>query len=195
MQVIPDELASAAEDVRNIGTTLKEANALAALPTSGIVPAAADEVSAAITHLFNNYSTVYQELAAQAEAFHQWFTQLLGVAFTAYTETEQATQQALRDAISELESPLAPLFAQNEQVTAPTSIPPLIVPQNASVAIIVGGTTFPLPNGSYVNSIMTNFLNNPTLSPLTGTFGQSIYTPEQFWPFTPPLGNLTLGQS
>ena len=194
MQVIPEELASAAEDVGNIGTRLEEANAVAALPTSGILPAGADEVSAAITPLFNNQSAVYQELAAQAKVFHQQFTQLLGAAGITYTDAEQAAFQALRDAISELESPLRPLFAQAEN-PAPTSIPPLIVPQNGSVALIVGGTTFPLPNARYVSSIMTNFLNNPTLSPLTGALGQSIYTPEQFWPFTPQLGNLTLGQS
>jgi hypothetical protein len=186
MRVIPGELASAAADVGNIGTMIEEANAAAALPTSSILPAAADEVSAAITSLFNNQSLTYREMAAQGEAFHQRFTQLLGAAVNAYTGTEQAALQALRDAISGVESPLSSLFAQNEQVTAPT---------NSSVAIIVGGTTFPLPNAGYVNSIMTNFLNNPTLSPLTGALGQSIYTPEQWWPFTPQLGNLTLGQS
>ena len=194
MQVVPEELASAAEDVGNIGTALEEANALAALPTSSILPAGADEVSAAITPLFINQSAIYQELAAQGRAFRQQFVQLLGAAGIAYTETEQGAQQALRNAISELESPLNPLFAQAEGA-APTSIPPLIVPQNGSVALVVGGTTFPLPNAQYVSSIMTDFLDNPTLSPLNGALGQSIYTPEQFWPVTPQLGNLTLGQS
>jgi PE-PPE domain/PE family len=195
MQVIPEELASAAQDVGNVGTMLEEANALAALPMSGILPAGADEVSAAITPLFNSQSAIYRELAAQAEAFRRQFRRLLAAAGIAYAEAEQAGQQALRDAISELESPLNPFFAQAEEGGAPASIPPLIVPQNGSVALIVGGTTFPLPNAQYVSSIMTNLLNNPTLSPLTGALGQSIYTPEQFWPVTPQLGNLTLGQS
>ena len=194
MQVVPEELASAAEDVGNIGTALEEANALAALPTNSILPAGADEVSAAITPLFINQSAIYQELAAQGRAFRQQLVQLLGAAGIAYTETEQGAQQALRNAIGELESPLNPLFAQAEGA-APTSIPPLIVPQNGSVALVVGGTTFPLPNAQYVSSIMTDFLDNPTLSPLNGALGQSIYTPEQFWPVTPQLGNLTLGQS
>ncbi len=194
MQVIPEELASAAEDVGNLGTMLEEANASAALPTSGILPAGADAVSAAITPLFNNQSAIYQELAAQVDALHQQFTRLLRVAGIAYTEAEQAAQQALGDAITELESPFDPLFAQAEN-PAPTSIPPMIVPQNGSVALVVGGTTFPLPNAQYVGSVMTDFLDNPTLSPLTGALGQSIYTPEQLWPITPQLGKLTLGQS
>ncbi|MBW0014477.1 PE-PPE domain-containing protein [Mycobacterium sp.] len=195
MQVIPEQVAAAAADVGNIGARLEAANAVAALPTGSIVPAAADEVSAAITAVFNNQATVFRGLTAQATTFHQRFTQLLSAAFTAYTQTEQAALQALRNLISEVESPLSSFFAQNEMATAPTSVPPLIVPQNSSVAIIVGGTTFPLPNSQYVSSIMTNYLNNPRLSPLTGALGQSIYTPEQFWPFTPQLGNLTLGQS
>jgi hypothetical protein len=197
VQVVPEELVSAAEDVRNIGTILEQANAYAALPTSGILPAGADAVSAAITPLLNNQSTIYRELAAQGKAFHQQFTRLLAAAGIAYIETEQASQQALRDAITELESPFGPLFtlAEADGGVAPTNIPPLTVPQDGSVALVVGGTTFPLPNARYVSSIMTNFLNNPTLSSLTGALGQSIYTPEQFWPATPQLGNLTLGQS
>jgi hypothetical protein len=195
MQVIPQELASAAQDVANIGTTLEEANTAAALATSTILPAGADEISAAITPLFNNHSISYQALAAQGQAFHQRFTQLLGAARAFYTEAEQGAQQALRDAISAAESPLAPIFASNELSTPPTSIPPLVVPQNGSVALIMGGSTFPLPNGGYVSSIMNNYLNNPRFSPLTGALSQSIYTPEQLWPFTPQLGNLTLGQS
>ncbi|WP_231999257.1 PE-PPE domain-containing protein [Mycobacterium sp. 1081908.1] len=194
MQVVLQGLASAAEDVGNIGAALEEANALAALRASSIAPAGADEVSAAITPLFINQSRIYRELAAEGQAFEQRLIHLLTEAGVAYTATEQAAQQALRDAIGELEAPLASFAAQAEN-PAPTSIPPLNVPSNSSVALIVGGTTFPLPDAKYVSSIMANFLDNPTLSPLLGASGQAIYTPEQFWPFTPQLGNLTLGQS
>lgn len=194
MQVIPVDLASAAQEVGSIGTMLEEANAFAAAPTSTILPAGADAVSAAIAPLFNNQSAIYQELAAQGKAFQQRFVQLLDAAGIAYTEAEEAAQQGLRNAIGELESPFDPLFAQAEG-GAPTSVPPLVVPQNGSVALVVGGTTFPLPDARYVSSIMTNFLDNPSLSPLMAALGQSIYTPEQFWPVTPQLGNLTLGQS
>ncbi|OBF53667.1 hypothetical protein A5787_05815 [Mycobacterium sp. 852002-50816_SCH5313054-b] len=194
VRVVPGELASAAQDVGRIGAALDEANASAALRTSSVLPAGADEVSAAITPLFINQSRIYRELVAEGQAFEQRFMQLLGEADVVYVGTERAAEQALRDAVGELESPLVSLATQAEN-PAPTSIPPLIVPQNASVALIVGGTTFPLPDARYVGNIMANFLNNPALSPLTGAFGQSLYTPEQFWPFTPQLGNLTLGQS
>jgi len=195
MRVIPDELAAAADDVGDIGAMLDDANAVAALRTSGILPAAADEVSAVITPLFNNQSTMYQQLAAPCAAFQQRFVQLLGVAGIAYADSEQAAQQALRDAIGDVESPFSSFFAVGEASGAPTSIPPLIVPQNGSVALVVGRTTFPLPSAHYVSSIMTNLLDDPRLSPLTGALGQPLYTPEQLWPVTPQLGNLTLGQS
>lgn len=188
------DLASAAEDVGNIGVLLEEANAVAALPTSGIPPAGGDAVSAAVTPLFNDQAALYQELAAQGDVFRRRFIQLVEAAGAAYTETEQAAQQALRDAIGRLEAPLDPLVAQAEG-PAPTSIPPLIVPNNGTVALVVGGTTFPLPGARYVNAIIAGFLDNPALSPLSGALGQALYTPEQFWPVTPQLGNLTLGQS
>ncbi|OBG42439.1 hypothetical protein A5672_11505 [Mycobacterium alsense] len=194
MQVVPAGLASAADAVGNLGVVLEEAGAAAALPTSDIPPAGADAVSAAITPLFTAQSAVYQELAAQGDAFRRRFIELLTAANAAYAETEQAAQQALRDAITTLEAPLVPLVAQAEG-PAPTTVPPLIVPNNGSVALIVGGTTFPLPDARYVDAIMAGFLDNPALSPLTGALGQALFTPEQFWPVTPQLGNLTLGQS
>ncbi len=193
MQVIPGGLASAAQDVGRIGAALEEANAAAALRTSSVLPAGADEVSAAITPVFIDQSRIYRELAAQGQAFEQGFMRLLGAADVAYVEAEQAAEQALRDAVGELESPLIS-FATQAENPAPAGIPPLIVP-SGPVALVVGGTTFPLPDAKYVGNIMANFLDNPTLSPLTGALGQSLYTPEQFWPFTPQLGNLTLGQS
>ena len=58
-------------------------------------------------------------------------------------ERKNALSIELRDAISDAESPLSSEFSKNEMATNPTSIPPLIVPTSGSVAIIVGGTTFP----------------------------------------------------
>jgi len=197
MHVVPGELASAAADIGDIGASLENANAVAALPTSSILPAGTDEVSVAVTSLFNDQSTIYRGLAAQATAFHQRFAQLLGAAPTAYTEIEQAAQQALRNVTCGLENSFASFLPSANGATAPPSpgTPPLIVPQNSSVGLVVGDTGFPLPSVRYVTVVKANFLDNPRLSPLPGALGQSVYTPEQFWPFTPQLGNLTLRQS
>lgn len=48
----PEAVASAASDLAGIGSVIGEANAAAVVPTTGVIPAAADEVSAAIAALF-----------------------------------------------------------------------------------------------------------------------------------------------
>lgn len=56
----PDLVAMATEDLAGIGASLTAANAAAAVPTSGLLAAAGDEVSAAIAALFSwsrRYST------------------------------------------------------------------------------------------------------------------------------------------
>jgi len=48
-----------------------------AAPTTGVVPAAADEVSAATAALFAAHAQEYQAISAQAAAFHNQFVQAL----------------------------------------------------------------------------------------------------------------------
>jgi hypothetical protein len=59
------------------------------------------------------------------------------------------------------------------------------------IALIMGGTNNPQPDPIYVNSVYNSFIR-----PLFPTsIAQGLFTPEQFWPVTPGLGNLTFGQS
>uniref|UniRef100_UPI001F30E7AB PE family protein n=1 Tax=Mycobacterium tuberculosis TaxID=1773 RepID=UPI001F30E7AB len=69
---VPEALTMAASDLANIGSTINAANAAAALPTTGVVAAAADEVSAAVAALFGSYAQSYQAFGAQLSAFHVW---------------------------------------------------------------------------------------------------------------------------
>lgn len=66
----PDLVAMATEDLAGIGASLTAANAAAAVPTSGLLAAAGDEVSAAIAKPFGAYGQEYQAVLAQVEAFH-----------------------------------------------------------------------------------------------------------------------------
>ena len=50
--VVPDVLGSATSDLTGIGSVLTQAHSAAAIPTSAVVAAAGDEVSAAIAALF-----------------------------------------------------------------------------------------------------------------------------------------------
>jgi hypothetical protein len=63
---MPDELVAAATNLAGIGSSLSAANVSAAPPTSAIVAAAGDEVSAAIASLFSGHAQAYQGLSARA---------------------------------------------------------------------------------------------------------------------------------
>jgi hypothetical protein len=61
----PEMMTAAATDLASIGSNLSVAHAAAARPLR-VVPAAADEVSVSIAHLFSRYAGDYQALAGQA---------------------------------------------------------------------------------------------------------------------------------
>jgi hypothetical protein len=97
----PDLVQSAAQDLAGMRASLAEAAASIAGPTTGVVPAAADEVSAAISALFGNFGQEFQALSAQAQAFHANFVGLMNAGAGAYVNTEFANaQQAVANAIS-----------------------------------------------------------------------------------------------
>src|SRR5262249_16967319 len=83
----------AASDLANIGSTISGANAAALAPTSGVMAAGADEVSATIAALFGAHAQAYQALSAQAASFHQQFVELMsgGAAQYALAEAENAS--------------------------------------------------------------------------------------------------------
>jgi hypothetical protein len=86
----PEALSAAATNLAGIGATMSAQNAAAAAPTTGLVPAAADEVSALTATQFAVHAHVYQAVSAQAEAIHQLFVSTLGNSATSYAATEAA---------------------------------------------------------------------------------------------------------
>ncbi len=74
---IPEALAAVATDLAGIGSTIGTANAAAAVPTTTVLAAAADEVSAAMAALFSGHAQAYQALSAQAALFHEQFVRAL----------------------------------------------------------------------------------------------------------------------
>src|SRR6516225_354289 len=96
----PDLVQGAAQDLAGIHASLAEAASVVAGPTTGVVPAAADEVSAAISAMFGNFGQEFQLLSAQAQAFHAQFVSLMNAGVGAYVSTEVANaQQAVANAI------------------------------------------------------------------------------------------------
>ena len=86
----PTELTAAAENLQGIGSSLTTQNAAAAAPTSGVLPAAADEVSALTAAQFATHGEMYQAISAQAAAVHEMFVNALGVSAGSYAATEAA---------------------------------------------------------------------------------------------------------
>src|SRR6201993_2815231 len=86
----PEALAAAAGSLQGIGSAMRAQNAAAAAPTTGVVPAAADEVSALTAAQFAAHAQMYQAVSAQAAAIHEMFVNTLGVSSASYTIAEIA---------------------------------------------------------------------------------------------------------
>ena len=87
---VPEMMTAAATDLAGIGSELSEAHMAAAPPTVALMPAAADEVSAGVAHLFSRYAEDFHGLAAQAAAFNDQFVQNLRAGAFSYTDIEAA---------------------------------------------------------------------------------------------------------
>ncbi|MFY2858776.1 PE family protein [Mycobacterium sp. THU-M104] len=90
----PEALAAAAGNLRGIGATMSAQNAAAAAPTTGVVPAAADEVSALTAAQFAAHAQMYQAVSAQAQAIHEMFVNTLSMSSGSYAATEAANAVA-----------------------------------------------------------------------------------------------------
>lgn len=67
--VAPEALMSVASEVAGIGSALNAANAAAAAPTTGVLAAAADEVSAAMAALFGAHARSTRGSAPRRRGF------------------------------------------------------------------------------------------------------------------------------
>lgn len=90
----PDALALTASTLQAVGSSVTASNAAAAAPTTGVVPAAADEVSALTAAQFAAHAQMYQAVSAQAAAIHEMFVNTLGISAGSYAVTEAANAVA-----------------------------------------------------------------------------------------------------
>ncbi|WP_459797517.1 PE family protein, partial [Mycobacterium riyadhense] len=105
LNVVPDVLTAAATDLAGLASTLSVANAAAAAPTTGLLVAAEDEVSAAIAALFSDYAYGYQTVSAQAAAFHTQFVQALTAGAGSYVSAEAASASPLQQLLNLINAP------------------------------------------------------------------------------------------
>jgi len=91
----PALLASAAAELQTIGAQMAAGDASAAAPTTGVIPAAADEVSALTAAQFAAQAELFQAVSAQATAIHEMFVNTLATAAESYAATEVASAAVL----------------------------------------------------------------------------------------------------
>jgi len=196
----PEAMAAAATDLATIGSTVREANAAAAALTTGLVPAAEDEVSTAIAGLFGKYANEFQSLGAQAAAFHDRLVQTLNAAAGAYTATEaastsvlQAAEQNVANAVNAPAELLLghPLIGTGTSVSASSALRAVMAaPLAVGTTLVMGGS-----GDEFVSNLTAfNKLFIQITPGLEGSVPKALYTPEQFYPFGGP-NELTLNAS
>ena len=162
----PQLMATAAADVDEINSVIGAAKAAAAGPTTGLVAAARDEVSAAAAALFAGYGKECQALLKQAAAFHEEFAAALTAARSAYAQTEAANASAI-SAVSTTAS-AAPLLKA------------LSDPAGTITTLVLGASGYPIPSPEYIEGIPKLYID-----PFYGAgTNVGVDTPEGLYPLT-----------
>jgi hypothetical protein len=94
VNVHPEALAAAASQLGAIGASMDAQNMAAAGATTGVVPAAADEVSALIAAQFTMHARMYRSVSAQGAAIHEMLVKTLAAGGDSYAVTEAANAAA-----------------------------------------------------------------------------------------------------
>ncbi len=120
MFATPEALTATASDVAGIGSTLGRASAAAAGPTTAVVAAAEDEISAQLAALFSRHGLAFQQLSGQLSAFHHQFVQALTSGAGAYSAAEADAARTLTNAVH---APAAAVTnASNALASAPAKL-------------------------------------------------------------------------
>ena len=103
--VAPDMLETAAADAAQIGSAVRAANLAAAIPTTEVAAAGADEVSAAIAALFGAHAQEYRAAAAQAVTYYEQFVRTLSAAAAKYAGTEATIATSMQGGLGAVNAP------------------------------------------------------------------------------------------
>jgi hypothetical protein len=166
----PQILTTAAADASAIGSALNEAKAAAAGPTTSLVAAAEDEVSAITAQFFGSFGQEYQGLLQQAAAFHGQFVAALAGAGNAYAQAEAEIAGTLGLTGAATGVPFS-------------AVTPAADPAVDAILIMTGsGTANPPP--SYIANVFNRYLTGPFANPVFSGPLQAVTTAEGLYPFT-----------
>jgi PE family len=94
VSIVPEMLSATAGNLQSVGSALSAENAAALGPSTGLVPAASDQVSALTAMQFVAHAQLYQQVSAQAAAIHQMFVTVLTASANSYAAAEAANAVA-----------------------------------------------------------------------------------------------------
>ena len=90
-----EAMTATAGGLEAVGSTVDAGNAAAAAPTTGVIPAAADAVSALTAVQFATHAQMYQAISAQAATIHALFVATLEASGGSYAAAEAANASTL----------------------------------------------------------------------------------------------------
>jgi hypothetical protein len=95
VNVDSEMLTAAAGNMAGIGSAVAAGNSAAAAPTTGVIPAAADQVSVLAATQFAGYGHLYQVVSSQAHTVFNLMVNTLKDNASSYAATEAANAAAL----------------------------------------------------------------------------------------------------
>lgn len=108
----PELMAAAATDVAAVGSTVNAAHMAAVAPTVGVVPAAADEVSAGVAQIFSGAAQEFHTLVGRAATFGEQFAQHLHAGAGSYAAAEAVNSASLVSIVNSIPGAIAALPGQ-----------------------------------------------------------------------------------
>ncbi|WP_085088731.1 PE family protein, partial [Mycobacterium gordonae] len=105
----PELLASAATHVADLGSAIDEARAAAIGPTTAVLAAGTDEVSAAIATVFGEYGQAYRAISGQVAEFHTRFVAALTEGANSYATAEAVAATPLQSLLDLVNAPVRAL--------------------------------------------------------------------------------------
>ena len=123
----------------------------AVAPTVALVPAAADEVSAGVAHLFSRYAEDYHALTGRAAAFHEQFVQHVTAGAGSYAGAEAANAAQVapwQQSLFNLSSKLAAALGRSP-VTTPVAGDPDLKSQTTNPGAIITRTSLSDPDDKF----------------------------------------------
>jgi PE family len=91
----PATLDAASSELHRINASVREGSSAVAIPTTRVVPAAADVVSILTAQQFSRHGQLFQEISAQAALVREQLATMLGISAGSYAATELANTTAV----------------------------------------------------------------------------------------------------